>query len=104
MLILDGTDDPTHGAQEGSAHHGYYRQRMYHPLLIFDGGTDQLLTTVLRPGAAHASCGVVAVPTRLIQRIRARWPMIQIELRAGNGMIATCTDGIRSHRIRTTPR
>ena len=33
VLDLDGTDDPTHGQQEGSAYHGYYRQHMYHPLL-----------------------------------------------------------------------
>ncbi len=33
VLDLDSTDDPTHGDQEGSADHGYYRQHMYHPLL-----------------------------------------------------------------------
>ncbi len=39
ILDVDGTDDPTHGQQEGSAYHGYYRQHMYHPLLVFDGET-----------------------------------------------------------------
>src|SRR4051812_7228499 len=33
VLDLDGTDDPTHGEQEGSAYHGYYRQHQYFPLL-----------------------------------------------------------------------
>ena len=61
LLDLDSTDDPTHGDQEGSGYHGYYRQHMYHPLLIFDGDTNQLITAVLRPGTAHASRGVVAV-------------------------------------------
>jgi hypothetical protein len=55
LLDLDGTDDPTHGDQEGSAYHGYFRQHMYHPLLVFDGDTDQLITAVLRPGNAHGS-------------------------------------------------
>lgn len=41
VLDIDGTDDPTHGQQEGSAYHGYYRQHMLHPLLIFDGETHQ---------------------------------------------------------------
>src|SRR5262249_20153933 len=41
LLDLDRTDDPTHGAQEGSSYHGYYRQHMYHPLLVFDGHTNQ---------------------------------------------------------------
>lgn len=85
VLDLDGTDDPTHGAQEGSAYHGYYQQHMYHPLLIFDGETDQLLTAVLRPGTVHASRGVVAVLKRLVARLRARWPGVQLELRADSG-------------------
>lgn len=34
VLDLDGTDDPAHGHQEGVAYHGYYRQYIYHPLLI----------------------------------------------------------------------
>ena len=55
VLDLDGTDDPTHGAQEGSAYHGYYRQHMLHPLLVFDGTTGQLITAVLRPGNTTAA-------------------------------------------------
>jgi Transposase DDE domain group 1 len=85
LLDLDGTDDPTYGAQEGSAYHGYYRQRMYHPLLIFDGETDQLVTAVLRPGTVHASRGVVAVLKRLLRLLRAHWPQVQIALRADSG-------------------
>jgi Transposase DDE domain group 1 len=85
LLDLDGTDDPTHGEQEGSAYHGYYRQHMYHPLLIFDGDTDQLITAVLRPGTVHASRGVVGVLTRVVRAVRARWPGVSIELRADSG-------------------
>src|SRR5438105_5246684 len=50
VLDVDGTDDPAHGAQEGVGYHGYYRQYMYFPLLVFDGETDHLITAVLRPG------------------------------------------------------
>lgn len=85
VLDLDSTDDPTHGRQEGSAYHAYYKQHMYHPLLIFDGETGHLITAVLRPGNAHASAGVVAVLTRLIPALRAAWPGIGIELRADAG-------------------
>jgi hypothetical protein len=85
LLDLDSTDDPTHGAQEGSRYHGYYRQQMYHPLLVFDGHTNQLITAVLRHGTAHASRGVVAVLRRLVAAIRARWPRVTIELRADSG-------------------
>lgn len=85
LLDLDGTDDPAHGTQEGTAYHGYYREHMYHPLLIFDGTTNQLITAVLRPGTVHASRGVVAILRRLIPAIRARWPRVHLELRADSG-------------------
>jgi DDE family transposase len=81
VLDLDGTDDPTHGAQEGSAYHGYYRQHMLHPLLLFDGETHQLITAVLRPGNTHGSAGVVAVLKRVVRALRQRWPEVTIELR-----------------------
>jgi hypothetical protein len=49
LLDIDSTDDPTYGQQEGTAYHGYYRQHMYHPLLVFDGDTAHLITALLRP-------------------------------------------------------
>ncbi|MGH2371192.1 MAG: IS1380 family transposase, partial [Chloroflexota bacterium] len=82
LLDFDGTDDPTHGDQEGSAYHGYFRQHMYHPLLVFDGDTDQLITAVLRPGTAHGGRGAVAILKRLVRALRRRWPGVPIELRA----------------------
>ncbi len=85
VLDIDSTDDPTHGAQEGAAYHGYYRQHMYHPLLVFDGETDQLVVALLRPGNAHASRGVLSVLRVLIRAIRARWPGVAVEVRADGG-------------------
>ena len=81
VLDLDGTDDPTHGQQEGSAYHGYYRQHMLYPLLVFDGDTDQLITAVLRRGNSHGSTGVVAILKRVVAALRTRWPQVTIELR-----------------------
>jgi DDE family transposase len=85
VLDIDSTDDPTHGAQEGTAYHGYYGQHMYHPLLLFDGETDQLITALLRPGNAHASRGVLSVLRVLVPWLRARWPGVTIEIRADSG-------------------
>jgi len=85
VLDIDSTDDPTHGAQEGTAYHGYYRQHMYHPLLVFDGETDQLVVALLRPGNAHASRGVLSVLRVLIRAMRACWPGVTIEIRADGG-------------------
>lgn len=85
LLDCDSTDDPTHGDQEGSAYHGYYRQHMYHPLLVFDGDTGHLIAAILRPGTVHASRFVVLVLRRLLRLVRARWPHVPIELRADSG-------------------
>ena len=85
VLDLDSTDDPVYGQQEGEAYHAYYGQHMYHPLLIFDGDTDQLITAILRPGNVHANRGVLLVLKRLIPLLRQRWPGIPIELRADSG-------------------
>ena len=85
LLDLDGTDDPTYGAQEGTAYHAFYSQHMYHPLVIFDGDTNQLITAVLRPGNAHVSRGVGAILKRLLPVLQTRWPGVQIVLRADSG-------------------
>ena len=85
VLDLDGTDDPAHGQQEGVAYHGYYRQHMYHPLLLFDGETGHLITAILRPGRVHGSRFVVLVLRRLLRKLRAAWPDVPVEVRADSG-------------------
>ncbi len=85
LLDFDSTDDPVHGEQEGGHYHGYYGQHMYHPLLVFDGETGQLVTAVLRPGNAHASHGALAILKRIVARLRAAWPEVEIEVRADAG-------------------
>lgn len=85
LVDIDSTDDPTHGQQEGSAYHGYYDQHMYHPLLLFDGDTQQVITALLRPGNAHASRGVISVLRVLVRALRRRWPDVRIEIRADSG-------------------
>jgi hypothetical protein len=85
LLDLDGTDDPAHGHQEGVGYHGYYRQYMYFPLLIFDGETGQLVTAILRPGRIHGSRFAVLVLRRLLKLLRAAWPDVRVEIRADSG-------------------
>ncbi|PZR67290.1 MAG: IS1380 family transposase, partial [Solirubrobacterales bacterium] len=87
-LDFDSTDDPVHGEQEGEAYHAYYGQHMYHPLLVFDSDTDQLIAAVLRPGNVHASRGALVVLKRIVAALRRRWPDLPIELRADSGFAA----------------
>src|SRR5829696_7110455 len=85
LLDFDATDDPTHGDQEESYYHGYFKEHIYHPLLVFDGDTGQLITAVLRAGNTHASRGTVALLKRVVGVLRSAWPGVQVELRADAG-------------------
>jgi hypothetical protein len=103
LLDFDSTDDPTHGEQEGSAYHGYYGQHMYHPLLVFDGTTNQLLSVRLRPGNAHASWHAVEEAQRLVSALRSRWPDVAIDLRADGGFaVPTLYDFCEAEQIAYT--
>jgi hypothetical protein len=81
VLDIDATDDPTHGDQQLSFFHGFYDQHMFHPLLVFDALSGQLVTVLLRPGKAHGAKGAVGVVTRLIRAIRARCPKAAVVVR-----------------------
>ncbi len=85
LLDFDATDDPIHGEQEGGYYHGYYRQHMYHPLLVFDGESGHLLGALLRAGNTHASNSAVALLERVVSGLRAKWPKVEIEIRADAG-------------------
>ena len=79
------TDDPTHGQQEFSFYHGYYRSHILHPLLIFDGDSGDLISAVLRPGNKGAAAHVVPVLRRVVAAIRKALPTVEIEIRADSG-------------------
>jgi hypothetical protein len=83
ILDLDATDDPVHGMQEGRFFHGYYGHYCYLPLYIFCG--EHLLRARLRPSNIDASAGTVTEVAPLVAQIRARWPRVQIVLRADSG-------------------
>jgi hypothetical protein len=85
VLDMDATDDPTHGKQQLSFFHGYYEERMYHPLLVFDGRDGFPLAAVLRPGNSHASRGALAVLKRLIKKLKQAYPKALILFRADAG-------------------
>jgi Transposase DDE domain group 1 len=85
LLDFDATDDPAHGEQEGSYYHGYYGHHMYHPLVVFDGETGQLVAAILRAGNTHASRGALAILKRIVGRLREAWPGVKIDIRADAG-------------------
>lgn len=85
ILDLDGTDDPTYGDQQLTFFHGYYDQYMYHPLVIYDAETGELITAVLRPGNKHASYGAVMVLKRIVSKLKEAFPKAEIIIRGDAG-------------------
>ena len=83
VLDLDASDDPIHGHQEGRFFHGYYDCHCYLPLYVFCG--DHLLAALLRRSNIDASAGALEEVARIVARIRARWPRVEILLRADSG-------------------
>jgi hypothetical protein len=83
VLDLDGTDDPTHGEQEGSYFHGYYDRYCYIPLYIFCD--RHLLASKLRTADQDGAAGAKEEVERIVKIIRARWPRVKIILRADSG-------------------
>jgi hypothetical protein len=83
VLDLDATDDPLHGGQEGRFFHGYYRSYCYLPLYIFCG--EFLLCARLRRSDIDGSAGTVEELGPIVEQIRARWPEVEIWIRADSG-------------------
>ncbi|MCP4037573.1 MAG: IS1380 family transposase [bacterium] len=83
ILDLDATDDPLHGDQEGRFFHGYYRSYCYLPLYIFCG--EFLLCARLRRSNIDGCAGSVEELRPIVAQIRARWPEVEIWIRADSG-------------------
>lgn len=84
-LDIDSTDDPTHGEQQMSLFHGYYQERMYHPLLITDIESKLLLGAYLRPGNVHTAHEVTKHIAPVIDKLKKAFPTTKIVLREDSG-------------------
>jgi hypothetical protein len=87
ILDIDTTEDPTHGQQEFAGFNAHYDSHMYLHLLLFDG-EGELISALLRPGRAGAAKGVSGFLTRIVRKLKARFPQAQIVVR-GDGAFAT---------------
>jgi len=101
VLDLDATDDPLHGEQEGRFFHGYYKGYCYLPLYIFCG--EFLLCARLRQANQDAAAGSLAEVQRIIERLRAKWPDVEIAIRGDSGFcrdeLMRWCEGNRVHYI-----
>ena len=83
VLDVDTTDLAIHGQQEGKFYHGYYDHYCYLPLYIFAG--EHVLCARLRSSNIGPAVGCVKELQRIVTRIRARWPEVQIVVRGDSG-------------------
>jgi hypothetical protein len=83
VLDIDTTDFAIHGEQEGRFYHGYYDHYCYLPLYVFAG--EHVLCARLRPSNIDPSAGSRKEIERIVAKIRALWPNVQIVLRGDSG-------------------
>ena len=81
VLDIDPTDDQTYGAQQLTFFRGYYNKYMYYPLLVYHYPTGRLAAAMLRPGNAGGSEDSSDLLTRLIKKIKKRFPNSRIIVR-----------------------
>ena len=68
VIDLDSLPAEVHGRQPGSEWNGYYRARVYHPLVASVGETGDLLDVRLRKGAAHTADGGLGFIAEVLDR------------------------------------
>jgi hypothetical protein len=85
IIDIDGTDAETHGHQQLSLFNGFYGHTMYNELLFHDGETGEIILPALRPGNSHSNWWYVAILKRIVHKIRAQYPEMEIIIRADSG-------------------
>lgn len=88
VLDLDATADPTHGQQPLAFFHAHHDHTIYFPLLVFDGD-GRLVSFRLRAGNAGNNKFATALMTRVIRKIKMRFPSAMILARADSGFCSS---------------
>ena len=83
VIVVDATDNPLHGKQEGRFFNGYYDEFCYLPLYMFCG--DQLLLARLQTSDVDAAQAGQDEIERVILAIRRRFPKTLIIVRGDGG-------------------
>ena len=85
ILDIDSTGVKTFGDQENKAYNGHYNETGFHPLMVFDGLTGDLIKAKLRPGNVYTSNGVVKFIEPVIKWYKRNYPDIDLHLRGDSG-------------------
>jgi hypothetical protein len=80
VLDIDDTFDAVHGEQQLRLFNAHYDDYGFQPILVFDG-EGRIVAAVLRPAKRPNGREIRALLRRLVRRIRANWPRVEILLR-----------------------
>ena len=81
ILVLDSTLLNTYGKQEGKVFNFHCRSNRYHPLVCYDGITDDLIKFQLRNGTLYSSTGVVDFLQLILDKYQNDYSQIKLLLR-----------------------
>jgi hypothetical protein len=85
ILDIDSTGIKTFGKQEDQAFNGHYKEVGFHPLMLFDGITGDLIKSELRPGNVYTSNGVCDFLEPVLQWFDENFPNIRLIFRGDSG-------------------
>lgn len=88
LLDLDSTHFDTYGNQEKTGFNYHYMSTGYHPLLMFDGLTGDMLKAELRSGNVYTSKDVVAFMQPFLEMYDKKHPEIGMYVRGDSGFAA----------------
>jgi hypothetical protein len=99
VLDIDDTFDRVHGGQQLRLFNAFHDDYGFQPIVVFDG-EGRFVTAMLRPGKRPSGHEIRGFVRRLVGAIRARWPKVEILLRADSHY--TCPqvfDWCRANRV-----
>ncbi len=84
-MDIDTTLLNAFGRQEGAAFNFHYQDKGYHPLLVFDALTGDLLKAELRDGTQYCSKEADVFMESLLEEFKEDFPDLPLYLRGDSG-------------------
>jgi hypothetical protein len=81
LLDIDDTEDRVHGGQQLALWNAHYDSRCFLPIHIYEAASGKPVAVILRPGKTPDGAEVALVLRHVINRIRGRWPAVDIIVR-----------------------
>lgn len=82
VLDMDPTADTVHGGQQLALFNAYEDEYCFMPFHVYEGQSGKLVASVLRSGKTPTAKEILGVLKRIVRRVRATWPEVEIVFRA----------------------